>query len=189
LYEADGHYAVRVLITHLFDGRSVALNSTGVVTGTPASLSGDGGESSNPGGGKGSGSSNPSQGRGHTQKTPANLGSTFFVARLNPRTKPEFFDVVTLLNESGQTLKSRNIGRVIINNKSYVLHINKWRNGDQAVVVFNTNQAATQEFSVQFFGRTTSGLQSLQQGRQIRHFAPGLGYVFQVTAGGNVIAV
>jgi hypothetical protein len=147
------------------------------VTGTPTSGGGDGG-----------GSSNPGQG-GNTQKTPPKLGSTFFVARLNAQKKPEFFDVLTLDNESGQTLKARNVGRVIIDNKSYILHLNKWINGDQAVVVFNTNLADAQDFSVQFFGRRTTGLQSLQQGRQVRRFAPGLGYVFQVTAGGNVIPV
>ena len=118
---------------------------------------------------------------------PPRPGSTFFVARLNLRKKPQFFDVVTLLNESGQTIKARNVGRVTIGNKSYVLHVKKWRNGEQAVVVFNTNLAGAQEFSVQFFGRRTTGLQSLQQGRQIRRFAPGLGYEFQITAGGNVV--
>jgi hypothetical protein len=111
------------------------------------------------------------------------------VARLNAQKKPQFFDVLTLVNESGQTLKAKNVGRVIIDNKSYILHINKWRNGDQAVVVFNSKLAGAQDFSVQFFGRRTTGLQSLQQGRQIRRFAPALGYAFQVTAGGNVIPV
>jgi serralysin len=184
LYATDGQYAVRVLITHLSDGRSIALNSTAVVTGTSTSGGADGGGSSNPGGGPG-GSSYPGPGPGKTQQ-PAPPGSTFFVARLNARKKPQFFDVVTLLNESGQTLKPKNVGRIIIDNKSYALHIKNWRNGAQAVVVFNTNLAGGQEFSVQFFGRRTTGLQSMQQGRQIRRFTPGLGLVFQITAGGNV---
>ena len=46
LYAADGQYAVRVLITHLSDGRSIALNSTGVVTETSTSGRGNRGGSS-----------------------------------------------------------------------------------------------------------------------------------------------
>ena len=128
------------------------------------------------------------QGRGNTQKPPP-PGSTFFVVRLNAQKKPRFFDVVTLLNESGQTLKPTNVGRIIVDNKSYLLHIKKWKNGAQAVVVFNTNLAGAHACSVQFFGRRTTGLQSLQQGRLIRPFTPSSGYVFQVIAGGNVVPV
>jgi len=69
-YAGGGSYAVRVLITHLSDGQSIALNSTAVVTGSSTSGGGQGGGSSNPGGGSGAGSSNPGVGSEHKHKKP-----------------------------------------------------------------------------------------------------------------------
>jgi hypothetical protein len=45
--------------------------------------------------------------------------SSFFVARLNERVKPKFYDIITLLNASGKTLERKDVGLVIINNKAY----------------------------------------------------------------------
>ncbi len=127
-YTSDGDYAARVLITHLSDGRSIALNATAVVTGMSTSTGTQGG-----GTGPTSG-----QGSGQGQQNPSTGPLTFFVARLNQRAKAKYFDVITLVNDTGKPLTSRNVGRLIVNKKSYKLHIAKWANGAAAVIVLNT---------------------------------------------------
>ena len=165
-YAVNGDYAVRVLITELSSGQSIALNSTALVSGF-----------TNSGGG--------SSGSGQNSKNPA---GPFFVARLNQAAKPKYYDVITLQNESGQTLDAKDVGRVMINHKSYKLHVTRWSNGETAVIVLNSRQSAAQLFSFDFFGKKTSGLQSLSQSKQTKPFIPGLGYAYQITPSGSVIA-
>jgi flagellar capping protein FliD len=166
-YAVNGDYAVRVLITQLSSGQSIALNSTASVDGF-----------ANSGGGLGGGSTGSGQ----------NPAGPFFVARLNQAVKPKYYDVITLQNESGQTLVSRDVGRVMINNKSYKLHVTKWSSGAEAVIVLNSRQAAGPLFSFDFFGKKTSGLQSLAQSKETKRFNPQLGYAFQIIPSGSVIA-
>ena len=90
-------------------------------------------------------------------------------------------------NDSGQTLDAKNVGRVMINHKSYKLHVTRWSNGETAVIVLNSRQSAAQLFSFDFFGKRTSGLQSLSQSKQTKPFTPAIGYAYQITPSGSVI--
>jgi hypothetical protein len=69
-YPESGNYAVRVLLTHLSDGRSIALNGTAVVTGSSPAGGGTGGGSTKPGGGNESGSANAGGGTGGGSSSP-----------------------------------------------------------------------------------------------------------------------